>query len=95
MSCAAKSLSIGAVLLLAVSLPMAAQVSAADARSAKRTICRPDTALRYSPGGPEIGRLQQGDRVIVVDYARHRRWAYVLSSRGNGWVVTRSLCQRI
>jgi hypothetical protein len=63
------------------------------ARSKKRTICRDQTALRYSPGGPETGRLQRGDRVVLVDYARRKRWAYVLSARGNGWVVTRAFCR--
>ena len=92
MPATAKTLWIGAALLLAVALP-AAQPADAAARSSKRTVCRAGTALRYSPGGAEIGRLNSGDRVIVVDYARHRRWAYVVSRHGNGWIVARALCR--
>jgi hypothetical protein len=80
------------LLSLAIALPATALPDAAGARSTKRTICRAETALRYSPGGVEIGRLQRGDRVIVVDYARRKRWAYVLSGRGSGWVVVRAFC---
>jgi hypothetical protein len=67
---------------------------AADAAERAQRVCRDRISLRHAPGGVRIGYLHRGDRVIVVVYARRNRWAYVISTSGDGWLLTRALCRR-
>ena len=72
-----------------------ASPASADAAAADRTqrVCRDRVSLRHAPAGVRVGYLYRGDRVIVVLYARRKRWAYVISTRGNAWLLTRALCR--
>jgi hypothetical protein len=60
-----------------------------------RTICS-RTQLRQTAGIQAIPGpvLRRGDRVIVVRYAKRRRWAYVVARNGQGWIRSSALCRR-